>query len=65
MNARDDRFYSRVFALATAALLGGALFLIVRPFLEPTLWSMLLAFLLSPLHRILVRRARGRVAFWI
>ena len=62
MNARDDRFYSRVFALATAALLGGALFLIVRPFLEPTLWSMLLAFLLSPLHRILARRAGGRVA---
>jgi predicted PurR-regulated permease PerM len=62
MNARDDRFYSRVFALATAALLGGALFLIVRPFLEPILWSMLLAFLLSPLHRILARRAGGRVA---
>jgi predicted PurR-regulated permease PerM len=51
-----------VFALATAALLGGALFLIVRPFLEPILWSMLLAFLLSPLHRLLARRVGGRVA---
>ncbi|HEY7205707.1 MAG TPA: AI-2E family transporter [Methylomirabilota bacterium] len=62
MNARDDRFYSRVFALATTGLLGGALFLIVRPFLEPILWSMLLAFLLSPLQRILARRTSGRVA---
>ena len=62
MNGRDDRFYSRVFALATAALLGGALFLIVRPFLEAILWSMLLAFLLSPLQRVLARRVGGRAA---
>jgi len=62
MTGRDDRFYSRVFALATAALLGGALFLIVRPFLEAILWSMLLAFLLAPLHRILSRRVGGRAA---
>lgn len=62
MTGRDDRFYSRAFALATAALLGGALFLIVRPFLEAILWSMLLAFLLSPLHRIVARRAGGRAA---
>lgn len=53
MNGADDRFYPRVFALVTAALLAGALFVIVRPFLEAILWSMLLAFLLSPAQRAL------------
>jgi predicted PurR-regulated permease PerM len=57
---RDDRFYSRVFALAAAVLLGGALFLIVRPFLEAILWSMLIAFLLAPAHRALIARVGGR-----
>ncbi|HEY7039048.1 MAG TPA: AI-2E family transporter [Methylomirabilota bacterium] len=60
MNARDDRFYSRAFALTAAALLGAALFLIVRPFLEAILWSMLIAFLLAPAHRILTARVGGR-----
>jgi predicted PurR-regulated permease PerM len=53
VNGADDRFYPRVFALVTAALLAGALFVIVRPFLEAILWSMLLAFLLSPAQRAL------------
>ncbi len=38
MSSADDRFYPRVFALVTAALLAGALFVIVRPFLEAILW---------------------------
>jgi len=57
-----DRFYPRVFALATAALLAGALFLIVRPFLEAIVWSVLLAFLLFPVHRALRRRLRERAS---
>jgi predicted PurR-regulated permease PerM len=58
----DDRFYPRVFALVTAALLAGALFLIVRPFLEAILWSMLLAFLLSPAQRAVATLLGGRGA---
>jgi predicted PurR-regulated permease PerM len=60
VSGADDRFYPRVFALVTAALLGGALFLIVRPFLEAVLWSMLLAFLLSPAQRGVAALLRGR-----
>jgi predicted PurR-regulated permease PerM len=55
-----DRFYPRVFALVTAALLAGALFVIVRPFLEAILWSMLLAFLLSPAQRAVTGLLGGR-----
>ena len=60
MSGADDRFYPRVFALVTAALLAGALFVIVRPFLEAILWSMLLAFLLSPAQRALTGLLGGR-----
>jgi predicted PurR-regulated permease PerM len=62
MNEPDDRFDRRVFALVTAALLAGALVVIVRPFLEAMLWSMLLAFLLFPAQRVLGRRLGGRRA---
>jgi len=62
MNEPDDRFYPRVFALVTAALLAGALVVIVRPFLEAMLWSMLLAFLLYPAQLALGRRLGGRFA---
>jgi predicted PurR-regulated permease PerM len=60
MNGGGDRFYPRVFALVTAALLGWLLYQILRPFLDPILWSMLLAFLLFPVHRMLGARLRGR-----
>lgn len=60
MSGADDRFYPRVFALVTAALLAGALFVIVRPFLEAILWSMLLAFLLSPAQRAVTGLLGGR-----
>ena len=39
MTGSDDRFYPRVFALVTAELLAVALFLILRPFLGPTIWA--------------------------
>jgi predicted PurR-regulated permease PerM len=60
VSGADDRFYPRVFALVTAALLAGALFVIVRPFLEAILWSMLLAFLLSPAQRAVTGLLGGR-----
>ncbi|HSB41555.1 MAG TPA: AI-2E family transporter [Methylomirabilota bacterium] len=62
MSERDDHFYPRVFALVTAALLAGAMFLILRPFLAAILWSMLVAFLLSPAQQALGRRLGGRFA---
>ncbi len=62
MNGSDDRFYPRVFALVTAAVLAGAMVLILRPFLVPILWSMLLALLLFPSRQALGRRLGGRYA---
>ncbi len=53
-------FYSRVFAIAAALLLGYALWLIVEPFLAPTTWALFLAFLLYPVHQHLMRRLGGR-----
>ena len=60
MTVSDGHFYRRVFALVAAAVLAGALFMIVRPFLQAILWSMLLAFLIAPVHRVLTRRLAGR-----
>jgi predicted PurR-regulated permease PerM len=60
VSERADHFYPRVFALVAAALLAGAMFLILRPFLAAILWSMLVAFLLSPAQRALGRRLGGR-----
>jgi predicted PurR-regulated permease PerM len=62
VNGGGDRFYPRAFAVVTAALLAAALFVIVRPFLDAILWSMLIAFLLHPVQRALTARLRGRVA---
>jgi predicted PurR-regulated permease PerM len=62
MNGPDDRFYPRVFALVTAVILAGAMVLILRPFLAPILWSMLLALLLFPARQALGRRLGGRYA---
>jgi predicted PurR-regulated permease PerM len=62
MTGDADRFYPRVFALVTAALLAAVLFLILRPFFEAILWSMLLALLLFPSRQALGRRLGGRRA---
>ncbi|MBI4594524.1 MAG: AI-2E family transporter [Candidatus Rokubacteria bacterium] len=60
MNQADDRFYPRVFALATAGVLAVALFKILEPFIGSILWSLLLAFLLFPANLVLRRRLNGR-----
>jgi predicted PurR-regulated permease PerM len=49
-------FYSRVFALVVAAILGYALFLIFAPFALAMTWAAFLAFLLYPLNLQLRRR---------
>jgi predicted PurR-regulated permease PerM len=51
-------FYSRVFTLAVAAILGFALLLIFRPFALPMIWAAFLAFLLFPLNIRLRRRLK-------
>src|SRR5258708_28343864 len=52
-------FYSRVFTLAVAAVLGYALLLIFMPFALPMTWAAFLAFLLFPLNLRLRRRFKG------
>lgn len=58
--AVDDGFYPRLFGVAALGLIGWVLFRIFAPFVTPILWSMLLAFLLQPLHARLKKRLRGR-----
>jgi predicted PurR-regulated permease PerM len=53
-------FYSRVFALAVAAVLGYALWMIFKPFALPMTWAAFLAFLLFPLNLRLRRRLKGK-----
>lgn len=60
--ATPDRYSTRVFALAVAALLAFLLFRIFEPFLGPIYWAFLLAFMLFPINRRLRRAMRGRKA---
>ena len=53
-------FYSRVFALAVAGVLGYALLLIFKPFAVSTIWAAFLAFLLFPLNLRGRRRFKGK-----
>ena len=53
-------FYPRVFGLVTALVLGGAVLLIIRPFVGPILWAALLALMLFPLNERLRSAFRGR-----
>jgi len=62
MNGSNGSFYPRLFALVTAGILAGLMFLILRPFLGPILWAMLLAFLLFPPRQALGHRLGGRHA---
>ncbi len=55
-----ERFFSRVFSIALAALLAYLLWLILRPFFGPILWALLLAFLLYPANAALCRKLGGR-----
>jgi predicted PurR-regulated permease PerM len=52
-------FYSRVFALAVAAILGYVLYKIFAPFFNALSWAAFLAFLLYPVNLRLRRRLRG------
>ena len=58
----ESRFYPRVFALVTAAILGIAVWRILQPFIGAILWSILVAFLLYPVNRRLRDVLGGRRA---
>ncbi len=53
-------FYSRVFALVVAAVLGYALWRIFTPFFNAMSWAMFLAFLLYPVNLRFRRRLHGK-----
>jgi predicted PurR-regulated permease PerM len=56
----QNHFYPRVFGLVVAALLAAALVSILKPFVGPILWALLLAFLLHPINAGLRKRFRGK-----
>ena len=58
----DSSFYRRCFQIATAAVLGYALFEILDPLRTMLGWAAVLAFILHPLHDALTRRMKGRGA---
>jgi len=53
-------FYTRAFGVATFVVLATVVYFLLRPFFTPIVWAMFIAFLLSPLHRRLSRKLRGR-----
>ena len=57
---QDNRFTTRVFALAAVGLLAYLLYRIFHPFLGPIVWALLLAFLLFPANRKLRAALKGR-----
>src|SRR5262245_63914155 len=58
----QDRFVTRVVALAVSAVLAYVLFLIFRPFIGSIVWAVLISYLLFPLVNRLRRRLGGRKA---
>ena len=58
----QDRFVTRVVALAVAAVLAYVVFLIFRPFIGSIVWAILIAYLLFPLVLRMRRRMNGRKA---
>jgi hypothetical protein len=56
---QQERFSTRVFALAVVAILAYLLFRIFSPFCGPSYWAFLLAFMLFPLNGRLRRAFRG------
>jgi predicted PurR-regulated permease PerM len=60
MTQPQSAFYQRVFATATAVVLGVAVFWILEPFAGALLWAALLAFLLLPVNVRLRAMLRGR-----
>jgi predicted PurR-regulated permease PerM len=62
MISQERAFYSRVFGLVTLAVLGVAVFWMLRPFVAPLLWAALLSVLVFPANQALRRLLGGRKA---
>jgi predicted PurR-regulated permease PerM len=60
MSGPANPLYRQAFALAAAALLGLAVYQVIRPFLVPMTWAGILALFLFPAQRKLVALLRGR-----
>ncbi len=58
----ESPFYSRLFAVAAAAVLGYLLLAILAPLRDALGWAIVLAFMLHPLHQRLAGRLKGRRA---
>lgn len=57
---RFSSFYTRIFAVATALILGAACYRLLLPFIGPLLWAMLFTLALRPLNVRLTRWLGGR-----
>jgi predicted PurR-regulated permease PerM len=55
-DVKEARYYARVFALVTAAVLGVLLFRQLTPFASPIMWAFLIAFMLHPLKKKLLQK---------
>jgi predicted PurR-regulated permease PerM len=53
-------FYTRVFFVVLAALVGYLLLLVLKPFAGAMAWAIFLAFILAPVHNWLTRALRNR-----
>ena len=56
----EGTFYRRVFGVCVTALLAWLLYHIVKPFLAPLAWAVVIAYLAHPVQRWLTRHLRGR-----
>lgn len=56
----SDPFYRRVFTLTAAAVIGVAVYHILKPFLQPIAWATILALFMYPLQTRLTGLLRGR-----
>jgi len=60
MSGPANLFYRRTFALVAAALLGLAVYQVIKPFLVPMAWAGILALFMFPLQHRLTGLLRGR-----
>ena len=58
-----SRFYTRIFGVATALILGGACYQLLLPFMGPLLWALSFALVLHPLHVRLTKWLHGKAQY--
>jgi len=58
-----SRFYTRCFVIGAILVLGWLLMQFLDPFWAPLGWAAILAFLLSPVHKWLTKKLRGKAGY--